>query len=458
MNPDLQNRKTIFLIFMLVAVLGYFSLPRVQQYVPLIGGKTLAQLDAIMVPNEVTILSEREILSQKRAPVPEPPSYLVCSIDDDPEGTNAYGIYDPTDLAVTVNNLIRLNTKHLFLGTHLHWPDLPPLENNTLNTQLELLESCILSTPLRRTAESVDIPDYLLESSVALSAVKGNSRMLPRVNNLSLAPTLKIPNNCKIGFSQLESEPETSNIPLLAVWGDRVILSSLLLERLHHLELNPDDIEVTVGKIISLGDTGNVIPIDEFGYFTPTILQEPTEPHVISADITSVAKSPVETQNAVLTASGVKADSYRAIESPVEQLTQLTLTPVYLESVNYQRISWWLELLIAVSIALILSLAVKKSVFVFWVWALLLECGLFFGSQFLSGMTEYYAPILYLIIPIIVCMVVFPFLRNRAIFIHELMNNQHDLGDLSVLYKEEQFAQKDLTASKLSARDRKHRR
>ncbi|MGJ8656121.1 MAG: hypothetical protein ACSHX6_06700 [Akkermansiaceae bacterium] len=458
MNPDLQNRKTIFLIFILVAVLGYFTLPRIQQYVPLIGGKTLAQLDAVVIPNEVTILSDREILSQKSAPVPEPPSYLVCSIDDDPEGTNAYGIYDPTDLAVTVNNLVRLNTKHLFLGTHLHWPDLPPIENNTLNTQLELLDSCILSTPLRRTANSVEIPPYLLDSSVALSEVQGNTRMLPKVNNLSLAPTLKIPNNCKIGFSQLESEPETSNIPLLAVWNDRVILSSLLLERLHHLRLSPDDIEVTVGKFVSLGNTGNIIPIDDFGYFKPTNNRAITEPHIISADITSVEKSPVETENAVLTAVGVKADSYRAIEAPVKQLTQLTLTPVYLDTVNYKRISWWVELLFVVVVAFLLLLAVKRSVLVFLLWALLLVGGLLFGSKLLSAETAYFAPILYLLFALIVCMVVFPFLKSRANFIHELIDNQHDLDDLSVLYKKEQFAQKDLTVAKLSARDRKHLR
>ena len=309
MNPDRQNSKTIFLIFMIVALLGYFILPRVQQYIPFIQGKTIAELDALAIPNEKTIISEREILSQKSGEAPVPPSYLVCSIDDDPDGTNAYGIYDPTDLAVTVSNLVRLNTKHLFLGTHLHWPDLPSIENNTLNSQLELLDSCILSTPLHRAADAVDIPKYLLDSSVALAEVNGNAFTLPKVNNLSLAPTLKIPNNCKVGFSQLESERETSNIPLLAVWGDRVILSSLLLERMHHLKLSTADIQITVGKAISLGDTGNVIPIDEFGYYSPTDSPEIAEPHLISADITSVKKSPVSTANAILTASGVKADN-----------------------------------------------------------------------------------------------------------------------------------------------------
>jgi len=443
---------------MIVAVLGYFILPLVQQYIPLIGGKTIAELDAIAIPHEKTILSSREILSQNSAVAPILVSYLVCSINDDPDGMNAYGVYDPTDLAVTVSSLVRLDIKHLFLGTHLHWPDLPPIENNTLKSQLELLDSCILSTPLRRTADTVDIPKYLLDSSVALSEVEGSTLRLPKVNNLSLAPTLKIPNNCKVGFSQLESEPLTGNIPLIAVWGDRVILSSLLLERMHHLKLNPADIHISIGKVITLGESGNVIPIGEFGCYSPKDSPEITKPHLISADITSIKESPVITSNAILTASGIQADNYRAIDSPVKQLTQLTLTPMFQDTVRYQRIWWWAELILAVMVAFLLALAVRLSVLSYWLWVLVIMASLVIGSILLSMITIYYSPIIYLLLALIVCMIVFPFLKKRANFIQELIDNHHDLGDLSLLYKEEQLAQKGLTLSKLSARDRKNAR
>jgi hypothetical protein len=443
---------------MIVAILGYFIFPLVTPHFPLISGKNIAELDALLIPNEKTIISNREILSQKAADVPETPSYLVCSIDDDPDGTNAYGIYDPTDLAVTVSNLIRLNTKHLFLGTHLHWPDLPEVENNTLNSQLELLESCILSVPLRRSADAADIPKFLLDSSIPLTEVNGNAFTLPKVNNISLAPTLKIPENCKVGFSQLESESETAGIPLLAIWDERVLLSSLLLERMHHLKLSPTDIVIHVGKFIALGRTGNVIPIDEYGYFSPTTFPEISKPHIISANITSVEKSPISTENAVLTASGIVADDYRAIESPVEKLTQLTLTPVFLEQVKYQRIWWWFELGVIVLFASWLSIAVRLSVFGYWLWVLVLLASLVFGSISLSILTTYYAPVSYLMFSLISCMIAFPFLKRRAIFIHEILDNQHDLGDLSILYKQEYFDQKELTPAQLAAKDRRQQR
>lgn len=419
------------MVFVIVALAGYFVLPmaRVQEHVPKVGGKSSVEWDAYFVPHEKVFLTDRAVLSQVRGATPVPPRYLVCSINDDPDGTNAFGVYDPTDLAVTVSNLVRLNTKHLFLGTHLHWPDLPELENNTLCSQLELLDSCVLSVPLRRTAGSVDVPDYLADSSLALGSLKGDVLSLPRVNQVSLAPTLKIPKNCRVGFSQLESEPETDDIPLLAVWGERVILSSLLLERIHHLGLEPADLDVMVGKFIVLGDTGNVIPINEFGYFRSDVLLEESEVHLISADITSVEDSPVDTENTILTAAGVKADDYRAIESPVVKLNQLTLTPVFEETQKYERIWWWAEAGLALVVVLLLLWFSGKSVLFYWFWSVLVAGLLVAGSMRLCGETLYYAPILYLLFAVVACMLVFPFLRRGVVAVEgEVVGGGGKLG------------------------------
>jgi hypothetical protein len=227
---------------------------------------------------------------------------------------------------------------------------------------------------------------------------------------------------------------------------------------MHHLKLSPAEIQIYAGRFIALGDTGNEIPIDEFGYFTPTQTPEITKPDIISADITSVEESPVSTVNAVLTASGVEADKYRSIESPVKQLTQLTLTPVFRETVRYQRIWWWVEMILIVLVAFMLSLSVRLSVINYWLWALVLLACLIMSSISLSILSSYYLPIITLSLALMVCMIVFPFLKRRANHIHELIENQHDLGDLSLLYKQEQFAQKELTVAKLSSRERKQMR
>ncbi len=284
--------------------------------------------------------------------------YLVCSIDDDPEGYNTHGIYNPNDLAVTVNRLKLLGVDHLFLGTHLHWPNLDEFDNNTLRTQLEKLDSCTLSVPLRRTSVGVDLPDYLENTSVPISSIHGDISKLPAVNNLSLAPTLSIPNNAMVGFSQLETEPVNTNIPLLARWGDKVLLSSLLLERIHHNKSTIAELEIHLGRSITLGSSEFTIPINGFGYFKPKSQPKSADPDIISSNITNIEESPSPSSNAILTASGKTADNYRTINTPFSLLVQINSSST--ESVQ----SWLINLLyLTITLSLLaLLISVMKHV------------------------------------------------------------------------------------------------
>ena len=374
----------------------------------------LSDINVAGVPNDKQVVSEQKIISFQQGVNTKLDRYLICSIDDDPDGTNAYGIYDPTDLAVTVRNLIRLDVKHLFLGTHIHWPDLPAVENNTLASQLKLLDSCILSTPLSRSAEADELPKYLRDSSLPKEAAKEIAHLLPIVNGLSLAPTLDIPDNCVVGFSQLESEPDSLNIPLLAIWDDRIILSSLLLERMHQLSVSLDSVEIITG-FIKLGDSGSMIPINEFGYFKPIQSIESVDADIISAEITSIEESPVDTHIAILTASGVQTDNYRAIERPLEQLSQLALTPVMLDRVDYLRIPWWSELIIVVFIGVLLALFAGSSLIVFFISTVVIGIGIYFGSLNLHGLTHYFIPILYILIALLVSFIARIFLKGNKL-------------------------------------------
>jgi len=407
-NPDSQHSRIIFIVFLIIAAVGYVFLLKIQPH-----SSVIQALEAVAIPYEKKTVSGRKIVSLEQGEAIATKPYLICVINDDPDDTNAYGIYDPTDLAVTVNNLHRLGITHLFLGTHLHWQDLPTAENNTLSSQLEILKSCVISVPLRRAAESIAIPPYLLRSSLEATAVHGNTNTLPRVNNLTLPPTIKIPANAKVGFSKLESEPASSKIPLLAKWDERVVLSSLLLERMHHLGVEIEELEIHLGKWIILGKTGNKIAINEFGYFTPTQNPEIVEPHIISAEITSLTESPLKTKVAALTASGVKADSYQAIDLPVEKLTQLANTEVFTDAGTYYRISWVVEIGIASLIAYLLSRAVGASLKAYILWSLVLIAILIVSSISLTLVSHYYAPVTHLVFAVIVCAVVSYFLQKQ---------------------------------------------
>jgi len=400
------NKKIIGAIYILVVVIGYFALPELLKSLTAEQSRQLSGFNTPGIPNEIDLVSDREIISYKKGEQSKVDKYLVCSIDDDPDGMNAHGIYDPIDLAVTVKNLVRLDIKHLFLGTHAHWPELPSAENNTLKSQLELLDSCILSTPLRRSVTARELPEYLLNSSLSINDIQGEPQLLPVVNNLSLEPSLMIPSNCKVGFSQLESEAESINIPLLAVWGDRIVLSSLLLERMHQLRIELSDLDVILGKYIKLGKSGNLIPINEFGYFLSEGDIETTGVDIVSAEITSVDESPVETNLAILTASGEIASNYRTIENPTEQLSQLSRTLFVEDQVVYQRIPWWSELLVVLLVGFILCLLANSSIFIFWICAIALGIGSYFGSLVFHQETNDFIPILSVLVALFVCMLV----------------------------------------------------
>lgn len=386
---DPQSSKILIALCILTGVIALLFLP-------------VTQLDRLPIRGDTAALADKSIRSFKSTNSYKAPSYLVCSIDDDPEGYNNYGIYHPVDLAVTISQLKKLGINHLFLGAHLHWPELDPQENGTLSTAIKGLDSCIISIPLRRTAGAVEIPDYLLASSVSAETIKGDINLLPQVNNLSLAPTFKIPENTQAGFSQLETETISRKIPLLALWDERVILSSLLLERLYHLNIKPNDLVINLGNSIELGNSGSIIPIDEFGYFSPSDYPDEKKPDITSSYITAHKKSPVATHNGILTASGLKADSYRAINQPVAQLNQLALTLVVSDGKIYKRPPIFIQIatLLAVIYLLISTnnlLGIKKLF-----WYLLLILFLVGVAAVLARSSDYYIALSPLIIIILI--------------------------------------------------------
>mgnify|MGYP000409795708 CR=1 FL=1 len=338
--------------------------------------------------------------------------YLICSINDDPEDYNLHGIYNPTDLAVTVSNLKRLGVSHLFLGTHLHWPELDEFDNNTLRTQLENLDSCIFSVPLRRTSAGIELPPYLLDSSLPISEENGDTSKLPVVNNLSLAPTISIPNNAKVGFSQLETEPANSSIPLLAKWDDRLLLSSLLLERVHQLGGNASNIKIRIGKSILIPSAGLSIPIDEFGYFKPASLPTTTKPHIISSNITNIKKSPLSSHTAILTASGIIADSYRAIDTPTSQLDLLSVTP----TIRSSPINFFYSAIILSLLALLLTTMLHLTFKRYTLWCVLLTAVVFLTAFAVARSQTQHLPITPLLLIILLAHTLYWLDQNGIIF------------------------------------------
>jgi len=439
----LQKNKMLWMLCIFTGLVALVFLP-----------VTIA--DRLPIPGQTTVFADKSILSYQPTASYEPPTYLVCSIDDDPENYNNYGMYHPLELAVTINNLRELGIKHLFLGTHLHWPDLDTQDNGTLNSAISNLDSCIISVPLRPTVGAIEIPDYLLATSISAETVKGDIKDLTKVNNLSLVPTFIIPENTQVGFSQIEKQDITRKIPLLALWDDRVILSSLLLERMHHLKIKPSDLVIHMGDNIMLGDSGNTIPIDKFGYFSPNDYPADVEPDIISTHITTLKKSPIDTTNAILTAAGLKADSYRAINQPVTQLNQLTLTPVvsYNKVCNRAHFLIQLAALLVVIFLLITAQSMEGKKNLLWIILLVLFCvGL---AAVVARASSYYLVITHLILAILTASLYRFIIVKRDEGIAESNQGYIDFDEVSNSFKKSKISTPNAkVASKKRKRDRR---
>lgn len=306
------------------------------------------------------------------------PDYLICTIDDDPDNINAFGIYHPADIAITLADLQQKGIESIYITTHLRWPDLDLEERATLTTAISKYKHATIATPLRRDPSSTNIPSYLERSSIPAKTLGKTAAFIPQVNALSLPPNIEIPSNTLVGFSNIETiQTNPSSIPLLARWEDRIILNANLLEYLQNLGLAIDDISIRPGQAIRLGNQGNIIPIDQFGQYTPTPLTKESTPLTITSAYSGENSIIGITQkSAILTAKGLKASSYAAIQDPYQTLAEIANTPTVSAEILNNRFPLWLEIILIVDIALLAAFLLayrsvkRQSIFILILFAI----------------------------------------------------------------------------------------
>lgn len=208
---------------------------------------------------------------------PEPLDHLPTEIliTDDPDQIFQSSPPSPIDFAVILKNLQRMGRESIAIGTPLFWDNPDNIASMALERQLEVFPSLITSSPLSRSPKETAIPPTFQRASIPLSAIKGNTSLLPRVNHIPIPNLILGSKNALAGFTILESEPfETEaheDTPyLMAQWGDRVVFSFQLLVALEHLGITLDAIDIELGQSIKLGTGDHRIPIDEFGRFLLT--------------------------------------------------------------------------------------------------------------------------------------------------------------------------------------------
>jgi hypothetical protein len=190
---------------------------------------------------------------------------LDITITDDPNQIFQASPPSPIDFAVILKNLTRLQQDFVAIGIPLTWTDPETIALAALDQQLDAIPNLITAAPLSRSLTPSHIPPAFRRASIPFSQVHGNTALVPVVNRIPIPGVLLGNEKSLAGFTSLESEPDQNSHPLIAIWGDRVVLSFQFLAALNHLQISPSSIEIHLGRHIYLGKNSYHIPIDSYG-------------------------------------------------------------------------------------------------------------------------------------------------------------------------------------------------
>jgi hypothetical protein len=277
------------------------------------------------------------------------------AITDDPDRVFQTSPPSPVDFAIILKNLRRLGRDSVAIGMPMAWSEPDVISLMALDQQLDALPSLVTSAPLSRGPLSSPLPPAFRRASIDISKIHGNARDLPLVNRVSIPDVLLGNSSSLAGFTILESEPDDGHPHLLARWDDRVILSFSLLAALADHKVSPSEIEIHLGKHISLGTKGSYIPIDEFGRLTikpPSSGGSATIPAETLIDapdnlLSDRRKGTVLIRNGMLAADEASLNFSQTLVPTVSLLAASSATST---SRAFHRIPWLEELLLIASV------------------------------------------------------------------------------------------------------------
>jgi hypothetical protein len=277
------------------------------------------------------------------------------TITDDPDRVFQTSPPSPVDYAVILKNLRRLGRDSVAIGIPLSWAETDVISLIALDQQLDAFPAAVTSAPLSRSPTPTPLPPAFRRASIPLSQVKGTTTRLPIVNRVSI-PDVVLGNKTSLaGFTMLESEPESDRPYLLARWDDRVVFSFHLLAALERFKVQPDSVEIRLGRYVSLGIDGPYIPIDEYGrlLFAPpsprNITSIPAGNLISAADdfLADRTPGPVLIRN---TMSSADESSLRFSESLVPTVSLLADPSGTSTAETFPRVPWYAELLFLASL------------------------------------------------------------------------------------------------------------
>lgn len=190
---------------------------------------------------------------------------LLIAIDDDPEGVFQNFPPSPIDVAVLLNNLLRLGEKKSSIAAVFAWDEPDAIGLTALAKTIGRFESVTMAAPLNRGTTSEPIPSAFFRASIPMSEVIGDTSLLTIVNRIAVRGTILGRENTMAGFQSLDSQSEDETAPLIARWDDRVVFAFPVIVAAQQLGLPIDGIKIHCGSSIALSPQGPILPIDAFG-------------------------------------------------------------------------------------------------------------------------------------------------------------------------------------------------
>jgi len=209
----------------------------------------------------------------QRMPAGDLPPPRFLSITEDPEGLFEYRPPGPTDLAFVLERLHTLGHRRFSSAALLAWENPDPIAVGVLDHELGRFRPAVVGAPLVRGLSDEPMPPAFERLSVPLKHIIGDTGALPIVNRVAVPGVRFGDESTLAAFTRLESEAAppfsdaTSNVPvpLLARWGERVVVALPLAHLMARISIPADQLAITPGVDIRLGESGPIIPIDAQG-------------------------------------------------------------------------------------------------------------------------------------------------------------------------------------------------
>ena len=200
-----------------------------------------------------------------------PPRFL--SITDDPEGLFETRPPGPGDLAFVLERLHALGHRKLSSAALLAWENPDPIAAGALDHELGRFQSVHhRRTAGPRTQRRTDATRIRAPVGATRPHRRRNRRAADRQSRRGAGFAFRrrlqlggIHATGKRGLSPLRRLRLSTPVPLLARWGNRVVVALPLAHLMARFDVSADQLVITAGIEIRLGESGPIIPIDIHG-------------------------------------------------------------------------------------------------------------------------------------------------------------------------------------------------